>query len=72
MGHSSIHTETLLSLHHAQRVSLHHKICTYKSRLLKKNKTPKRTLIRNARHTGTTMASISPFPKQKGGGGEER
>lgn len=38
---------------------------TYKSRLLKQNKTPRSTINRNARHTGTTMASISPLPEKK-------
>lgn len=39
-------------------------IYTYKSRLLKQNKTPRSTINRNARHTGTTMASISPLPEK--------
>lgn len=33
---------------------------TYRSRLLKQNRTPRRVVKRNAKHTGTTMASISP------------
>lgn len=33
---------------------------TYRSRLLKQNKTPRSVVKRNAKHTGTTMASISP------------
>lgn len=33
---------------------------TYRSRLLKQNNTPKRVINRNAKQTGTTMASISP------------
>lgn len=33
---------------------------TYRSRLLKQNKTPKRVVNRNAKQTGTTIASISP------------
>jgi hypothetical protein len=33
---------------------------TYRSRLLKQNNTPRRVISRNAKQTGTTMASISP------------
>ena len=40
---------------------------TYRSRLLKQNKTPKRVVNRNAKQTGTTIASISPELKNKKG-----
>lgn len=37
---------------------------TYISRLLKQNNIPNREVIRIARHTGTTIASISPSAKR--------
>lgn len=40
---------------------------TYRSRLLKQNKTPKRVVNRNAKQTGTTIASISPWAKKQKG-----
>lgn len=45
---------------------------TYRSRLLKQNNTPKRVVNRNAKQTGTTMASISPWAKLKNKKGVSR
>lgn len=46
--------------HKSSRKTIKIKTGTYRSRLLKQNSTPKRVVNRNAKQTGTTMASISP------------
>lgn len=64
--HQTVHLKWINFIAHKLQLNRAGRKCknmnkgTYRSRLLKQNSTPRRVVNRNAKQTGTTMASISP------------